>query len=192
MEEGKRKRVRKVRATEDTNTSAYFSLNAQRHRHGSSAKEVENAKPGAIPYVQSTETRKEQQSKHHEEKLVPTLSFYDRTNPHKPSALPSLTASQPRQYTISIALPGSIILNAQTPELQSRLAGHIARSCAIFNVDEIIVFDDHQQQTEESHGRGKKQRFNEDGSEQPEESHKGHFDPNAFLARILQYVETPQ
>ena len=86
-------------------------LNAQRHRHGSSAKEVDNAKPGAIPYDQSTETRKEQQSKHHEEKLVPTLSFYDRTNPHKPSALPSLTASQPRQYTISIALPGSIILN---------------------------------------------------------------------------------
>lgn len=140
----------------------------------------------------------------------PSLSFYERTNPHKPSALPSLTASTPRRYTVSIALPGSIVLNAQTPELQSRLAGQIARSCAIFNVDEIIVFDEGrdegEEQEQENSGypqRNRKRRFDEDGNDDGfgapvdgagdvDQQPKSRFDPNAFLARILQYVETPQ
>ncbi|XP_077161258.1 28S rRNA (uridine-N(3))-methyltransferase isoform X3 [Paroedura picta] len=47
-----------------------------------------------------------------------------------------------RPYTVSIALPGSILNNAQSPELRTYLAGQIARACAIFNVDEIVVFDE--------------------------------------------------
>lgn len=39
-----------------------------------------------------------------------------------------------RQYTVSIALPGSILDNAQTPELRTYLAGQIARACVIFKV----------------------------------------------------------
>ncbi|CAO1359533.1 unnamed protein product [Diamesa serratosioi] len=44
--------------------------------------------------------------------------------------------------TISIAVPGSILDNAQSPELRTYLAGQIARAACIYNVDEVIVFDD--------------------------------------------------
>lgn len=44
--------------------------------------------------------------------------------------------------TVSIAIPGSILDNAQSPELRASLAGQIARSACIYNIDEIIIFDD--------------------------------------------------
>lgn len=47
-----------------------------------------------------------------------------------------------RPYTLSVALPGSILDNAQSPELRTYLAGQIARACTIFCVDEIVVFDE--------------------------------------------------
>ncbi|KAL8570909.1 putative methyltransferase C9orf114 [Nucella lapillus] len=47
-----------------------------------------------------------------------------------------------RHYTVSIALPGSILDNAQSRELRSYLAGQIARAAVIFKVDEIVVFDE--------------------------------------------------
>jgi hypothetical protein len=120
------------------------------------------------------------------EKPAPSLSFYQRTNPHKPSAIAALHGNAPRRYTVSVALPGSIILNAQSPELQSRLAGQLARSCAIFNIDEIVVFND----GEASSAQPTPARSNPIDANGGEE--QGLFDPNAFLARILQYVETPQ
>lgn len=44
--------------------------------------------------------------------------------------------------TISIAIPGSIIDNAQSQELRTHLVGLIARAATIYRVDEIIIFDD--------------------------------------------------
>ncbi|KAL9940701.1 hypothetical protein V8E36_000189 [Tilletia maclaganii] len=143
----------------------------------------------------------------------PKLSFYERVNPHKPSARAIPSAKAARAYTISVALPGSIVLNAQSPELQARLAGQIARTCAIFNVDEIVVFDEGSTAASEHGGgsfqsgfsRGRyskgKQRDDEEdhsqnhhgnGQEDPGHAERRGFDPNAFLARILQYLETPQ
>jgi len=80
-----------------------------------------------------------------------------------------------RSWTVSIALPGSIISNAQSSELKSYLAGQIARAAAIFNVDEIVV-------------------FSEDCTEIVNEELKGakKSDPNLFLAKVLQYLECPQ
>jgi methyltransferase len=46
----------------------------------------------------------------------------------------------PRKWTVSIALPGSILDNAQSPELRAALACQVARAAAIFCVDEVIVF----------------------------------------------------
>jgi hypothetical protein len=43
---------------------------------------------------------------------------------------------QGRPYTVSIALPGSIVSNAQSPELRTYLVGQIARAAAVFNIDE--------------------------------------------------------
>lgn len=44
--------------------------------------------------------------------------------------------------TVSIAIPGSVVSNAQTRELQTQLAGQIARAAAVFRVDEVVVYDD--------------------------------------------------
>ncbi|GIX83772.1 putative methyltransferase C9orf114 [Caerostris darwini] len=44
--------------------------------------------------------------------------------------------------TVSIAVPGSIIDNAQSPMLKTYLAGQIARAAAVFNVNEIIVYSE--------------------------------------------------
>ena len=74
-----------------------------------------------------------------------------------------------RPKTISIALPGSIVDNCQTRELQSYVAGQVARAAAIFQIDEVIVFND-----------------------SPPTAIKPRWNPNVFLARILQYLETPQ
>lgn len=83
-----------------------------------------------------------------------------------------------RSYTVSIALPGSVLDNAQSPELRTYLAGQIARAAVVFNVDEIVI-------------------FNETGSTEKttEGEYKGvgkHGHANVQLARILQYLECPQ
>ncbi|KAL5019802.1 hypothetical protein ScPMuIL_002694 [Solemya velum] len=83
-----------------------------------------------------------------------------------------------RDYTVSIALPGSILDNAQSPELRTYLAGQIARAAVVFNVDEIVVFDD-------SGSNDRKIDGHYDGI-----GKKGHA--NVQLARILQYLECPQ
>uniref|UniRef100_A0A8B9ESV0 28S rRNA (uridine-N(3))-methyltransferase n=1 Tax=Anser cygnoides TaxID=8845 RepID=A0A8B9ESV0_ANSCY len=83
-----------------------------------------------------------------------------------------------RHYTLSVALPGSILNNAQSLELRTYLAGQIARACAIFCVDEIVVFDEYGEDAKsvegEFEGIGKKGKA------------------CVQLARILQYLECPQ
>uniref|UniRef100_A0A8C3IIJ6 28S rRNA (uridine-N(3))-methyltransferase n=1 Tax=Chrysemys picta bellii TaxID=8478 RepID=A0A8C3IIJ6_CHRPI len=83
-----------------------------------------------------------------------------------------------RHYTVSVALPGSILNNAQSPELRTYLAGQIARACAIFCVDEIVVFDDQGEDSRTVEGQ-----FDGIGK-------KGQA--CVQLARILQYLECPQ
>jgi len=52
------------------------------------------------------------------------------------------TEKEGRIHTVSIAVPGSILDNAQTPQLKAYLAGQIARAAGVFNVAEIVVYDD--------------------------------------------------
>lgn len=82
-----------------------------------------------------------------------------------------------RAYTVSLAIPGSIIDNAQTKELKTYLAGQVARAAVIFQVDEVVVFDDQLGAQDVNAAAGKRQ---------------GARDAHVFLARILQYLETPQ
>jgi hypothetical protein len=109
-----------------------------------------------------------------------------------------------RKPTVSIAIAGSIIDNAQSLELATlvsthphlllpfpciscatdaynsgapllfQLAGQIARAAAVFRIDEIVVFD------------GSPPEENGGGAEDEEESGA------RFLIRILEYLETPQ
>ncbi|CAG5131464.1 unnamed protein product [Candidula unifasciata] len=82
-----------------------------------------------------------------------------------------------RHYTVAIALPGSILDNAQSMELRAYLAGQVARAAAIFNVDEIVIFD------ETSQAKQDPSEFS--GLKKP-----GHG--NTQLFHILQYLECPQ
>ncbi len=92
-------------------------------------------------------------------------------------------AKQGRKYTVSVALPGSILDNAQSPELRTYLAGQVARAIAVFNVDEIVVFDD-EGTTADATG---------DGSTEGEFTGIGKRGKGCLqLARILQYLECPQ
>lgn len=44
--------------------------------------------------------------------------------------------------TISIAFPSSIFDNVPTPQLEAYLVGQIARAACVFNVSEIVIFDE--------------------------------------------------
>lgn len=67
-----------------------------------------------------------------------------------------------------MAVSASCIENAQHLELATWLAGQIARAAAVFNVDEVVVIDE--------------------SNPQPGQVGKA----AALLARVLQYMETPQ
>lgn len=97
----------------------------------------------------------------------------DAPDTSRPSAVFSPTGG--RSHTLSIALPGSIIANAVTHDQKTSLAGQIARACAVFCVDEIVVFDDGQAET----------RAPEQGG------YTAYADPNFFLYHVLTYLETP-
>jgi len=94
---------------------------------------------------------------------------------------------QGRKWTVSIALPGSVLANAQTDELRSYLAGQIARAAAIFCVDEIVVFSDGGTDNLRDETEGAQVGYS--GRRQQEPDPK---DTDLLLARLLSYLETPQ
>ena len=95
-------------------------------------------------------------------------SIAEAAKPVPKNILSSVSHTVGRAYTVGIAVPGSILDNAQTPELRTYLAGQVARAATIFNVDEVVVFNDKVEEGE-ANGRGAVQ-----------------------LARVLQYLECPQ
>ncbi|KAL3789913.1 hypothetical protein HJC23_010598 [Cyclotella cryptica] len=131
---------------------------------------------------------------------------------HQPPKLKLQPRSASAVYpTVSIAIPGSVVSNAQTRELQTQLAGQIARAAAVYRIDEIVVFDDglgSTLKTVSNYRRGpnlprkrelddpKRPLENEETSPDKPEPRSVHeqpsTDPHAFLARILQYCECPQ
>ncbi|KAJ5114727.1 hypothetical protein NUU61_000486 [Penicillium alfredii] len=111
----------------------------------------------------------------------------------KPSAV--FTPTGGRSHTLTVALPGSIIANAQSPEQKTLLAGAIARALAVFCVDEVVIFED-----DENHTSSDDDGY---GYDNPDDAsygmnHTGHrsgytaySDPSHFLAHLLSYLETP-
>ncbi|EME38790.1 hypothetical protein DOTSEDRAFT_139652, partial [Dothistroma septosporum NZE10] len=94
-------------------------------------------------------------------------------NTSRPSAI--FKPTRGRAHTLSIALPGSVIANAVTHDQKTSLAGQIARACAVFCVDEVVVFDDGQAEI----------RAPEQGG------YTAYSDPSFFLYHVLTYLETP-
>ncbi|CAF1201069.1 unnamed protein product [Adineta ricciae] len=96
------------------------------------------------------------------------------TSEQETTTTASKSTSQPikgRSYTLSIALPASILRNAQSNELRTYLAGQIGRAACVFNIDEIIVFND---------------------DETVEEVDNNPFSASEQLIRLLEYLECPQ
>ncbi|KAK9992551.1 hypothetical protein SO802_027536 [Lithocarpus litseifolius] len=81
--------------------------------------------------------------------------------------------------TVTIALAGSIINNAQSLELATRLAGQIARAATIFRIDEVVVFDNKSDSVND---------YSVTELDSSDENETG----APFLIRILRYLETPQ
>ncbi|GMR39835.1 hypothetical protein PMAYCL1PPCAC_10030 [Pristionchus mayeri] len=92
-----------------------------------------------------------------------------------------------KPYTLNIAIPGSFLLNAQSAELRTYMAGQIARAATLFRVSEVIVYDESARMTDEQlevywggHWHG---------DVPPADNN---IEANFHLARILEYLECPQ
>ncbi|XP_074546270.1 putative methyltransferase C9orf114 homolog [Halichoeres trimaculatus] len=121
---------------------------------------------------------KETQKQRKEIKTIKQLEKQKELEAAEAAKLEQKQIKKGRDYTVSIALPGSVLDNAQSPELRTYLAGQIARACVVFCVDEIVVFDEQGEDVKSVEGE-----FKGVGK-------KGHA--CIQLARILQFLECPQ
>ncbi|KAJ2893221.1 deoxyribose-phosphate aldolase 2 [Zalerion maritima] len=66
-------------------------------------------------------------------------------NTTKPSAhyVPPQPAGRP--WTLSIAIPTSILSDLETREQRTRLLGQVGRALAVFCIDEVVIFDDREE-----------------------------------------------
>ena len=120
----------------------------------------------------------------------PPLSSSTTTHRSKYTAASPATFQRP---TVTIALAGSVIANAQSAELRTYLAGQIARAAAVFTVDSIVVFRDSPAETTHITPAASTTSggTTSDLSGEFRGAHR-QLDPSAFLARICQYLECPQ
>ncbi|XP_018544031.1 putative methyltransferase C9orf114 homolog, partial [Lates calcarifer] len=121
---------------------------------------------------------KEAKKQRKEAKLIKQLEKQKKEEDAERAKLEQSQNRKGRAYTVSVALPGSVLDNAQSTELRTYLAGQIARACVVFCVDEIVVFDEQGKMLSNVEGE-----FKGVGK-------KGHA--CIQLARILQYLECPQ
>ncbi|XP_047345080.1 putative methyltransferase C9orf114 homolog [Vespa velutina] len=128
--------------------------------------------------------QKEQRKQWKEERLIKKLKKEEKRNNIENETKKEESEAKIKKRntsTITIAIPGSILDNAQSAELRTYLAGQIARAACIYKVDEIVVFDDKGVITE---SEKKKVRTDEVLGE-------GRI-CCLQLVKILQYLECPQ
>uniref|UniRef100_A0A914HDF8 Uncharacterized protein n=1 Tax=Globodera rostochiensis TaxID=31243 RepID=A0A914HDF8_GLORO len=96
------------------------------------------------------------------------------------------TTTETPRYSLTVALPGTILDNVQTVELKTYLSGELARTLAIFCVEEVVVFDETAAMSQKDVDA---YRDWTGGSEQLDaRSSESVF----FMARILEFQECPQ
>ena len=113
------------------------------------------------------------------------IPIAQRPDTRKPTAV--FKSSKPRSHTVSLALPGSIIGNAQTHDFKTTLASNIARALAVFCIDEVVVYNDG---TSSSH-RSINGNTVDHGAADAASGYTAYSDPDHFLAHVLSYLETP-
>ncbi|KAF4438145.1 hypothetical protein FACUT_5196 [Fusarium acutatum] len=82
-----------------------------------------------------------------------------------------------RPWTISVAIPSSILSDLASADQRMNQPARIARALAAFSVDEVVVFDDSPLATRPRHT--------------DTNSYTGDTDPCHFLTHILTYLEAP-
>ncbi|KAI0393761.1 DUF171-domain-containing protein [Xylariaceae sp. FL0594] len=82
-----------------------------------------------------------------------------------------------RQWTLSIALPGSVLSTCRRDDQRTNLVSQIGRALAVFGVDEVVIFDDSAIDSRPA---------NVDPS-----AYTGDVDPCGYLDHLLQYMEMP-
>ncbi|TPX63946.1 hypothetical protein CcCBS67573_g08546 [Chytriomyces confervae] len=95
-------------------------------------------------------------------------------------------ANKPRPYTVSVAISASMIAQLEKPELRTFLAGQIARTLTVMQVDEVVVYED---ALIPASGSATATAKSTEGAF--ESASKKNFDATVFLARILQFCECP-
>lgn len=131
--------------------------------------------------------RKALKKQRYQEKLLKQLEQKQQEEKEK-QEIEKLIVKRTNPSTISIAVPGSILENAQSAELRTYVAGQIARAACIFKVSEVIVFDDIGLAT----ARETKRNYEAENGDAGEDTSQTVRSSCLQLARILQYLECPQ
>jgi predicted SPOUT superfamily RNA methylase MTH1 len=114
----------------------------------------------------------------------------------KPTAV--FKPTKGRDWTVTIALPGSWTLNAKKPDHKTMQVGRIARAAAVFCVDEVVVFDDDPSNIDTKvvdpkyirKGRGG-QKSKQEVLESILEQDELWQNPDQFLYHLLSFAECP-
>lgn len=105
-----------------------------------------------------------------------------------------------RDWTVTIALPGSWTLNAKKPDHKTMQVGRIARAAAVFCVDEIVVYDDDpctvdpkvvSEKYTRQKGRGKQQKSKQEILDSISQEDELWQNPDQFLYHLLAFAECP-
>jgi predicted SPOUT superfamily RNA methylase MTH1 len=112
----------------------------------------------------------------------------------RPTAL--FKPTRARDWTVSIALPGSWLNNAKKPDHKTMQVGRIARAAAVFCVDEIVVFDDDPVNVDPKvvapkYMRGKGKKTKQDILDSILEEDEPWQNPDQFLYHVLTFAECP-
>ncbi|RYP74046.1 hypothetical protein DL771_003235 [Monosporascus sp. 5C6A] len=82
-----------------------------------------------------------------------------------------------RDWTVSVAVPGSVLSICKRDDQRTNVVSHLARALAVFSIDEVVVFDD-------SHPDTRPRSVDPAG-------YTGDVDPCGYLDHLLQYLEMP-
>jgi predicted SPOUT superfamily RNA methylase MTH1 len=128
-------------------------------------------------------------------KSDPPTEHVEDLDTSKPTAV--FKPTKGRDWTVTIALPGSWTLNAKKPDHKTIQVGRIARAAAVFCVDEVVVFDDDPVNIDKNvvdpkyirKGRGQKTK--QEVLDSILEADEAWQNPDQFLFHLLSFAECP-
>jgi predicted SPOUT superfamily RNA methylase MTH1 len=125
----------------------------------------------------------------------PQTELVEDIDTSKPTAV--FKPTKGRDWTVTIALPGSWTLNAKKPDHKTIQVGRIARAAAVFCVDEIVVFDDDPSNIDTNVvdpkyiGKRRGQKSKQEVLDSILEADELWQNPDQFLFHLLSFAECP-